>query len=215
MCHNINNQDLGEELHPCRAEFLLIRRGSRLGGSMSERKLAANRANARLSTGPRTPQGKTRSSSNALKHGLLSGQILLDHEKAEDLEALREGIYEELQPIGPLEQTLVEKIVACAWLQKRALTFEAALMKYECRGARMASSGPVIEGEEPGLGVAAVRMLNGGALDRIQRYETSKERQMYKALHELQRLQAVRQNGMALVPVAIDVDVQGDGPTSQ
>ena len=56
-------------------------------------------------------------------------------------------------------------------------------------------------------------MLNSGALDRIQRYETSKERQMYRALHELQRLQAARHNDVALAPVTVDVDVQGDGPS--
>ena len=36
---------------------------------------------------------------------------------------------------------------------------------------------------------------------------------MYKALHELQRLQAGRQNIMALAPVAVDVDARGDGPS--
>src|SRR5579871_5074741 len=37
---------------------------------VSERKLAANRSNARASTGPRTAAGKARSSRNALRHGL-------------------------------------------------------------------------------------------------------------------------------------------------
>jgi len=36
----------------------------------SERQLAANRANARKSSGPRSASGKTRASRNALKHGL-------------------------------------------------------------------------------------------------------------------------------------------------
>src|SRR4051794_7266004 len=36
----------------------------------SERRLAANRANARLSTGPRSAEGKAASSGNALRHGL-------------------------------------------------------------------------------------------------------------------------------------------------
>ena len=37
---------------------------------VSEKKLAANRANARLSKGPSTPEGKARSSQNACKHHL-------------------------------------------------------------------------------------------------------------------------------------------------
>jgi hypothetical protein len=36
----------------------------------SERQIAANRANAKLSTGPKSAAGKLRSNRNALKHGL-------------------------------------------------------------------------------------------------------------------------------------------------
>src|SRR4051794_28327039 len=36
----------------------------------SNRQIEANRRNAKRSTGPRTEQGKTRSSRNALRHGL-------------------------------------------------------------------------------------------------------------------------------------------------
>ena len=42
----------------------------------SDRKCQANRANAQKSTGPRSPEGKRRSSRNALKHGLLSSQVV-------------------------------------------------------------------------------------------------------------------------------------------
>ena len=47
----------------------------------SERRLAANRANAKRSTGPRTVQGRYTSSRNALRHGLASAapsQLLTD-----------------------------------------------------------------------------------------------------------------------------------------
>lgn len=42
-------------------------------GSASARRLRANRANARLSTGPRSRDGKARASRNALRHGLSLG----------------------------------------------------------------------------------------------------------------------------------------------
>ncbi|MBT6095099.1 MAG: hypothetical protein HOH04_10810, partial [Rhodospirillaceae bacterium] len=42
----------------------------------SAAQIDANRANARRSTGPRTPGGKTVSRSNALKHGLYAERIL-------------------------------------------------------------------------------------------------------------------------------------------
>ena len=53
----------------------------------SEKKAEANRRNALKSTGPKTPEGKDAVRLNALKHGLLSEEILLP---GEDEEALRE-----------------------------------------------------------------------------------------------------------------------------
>ena len=44
---------------------------------------------------------------------------------------------------------------------------------------------------------------------RLARYETSLERSLYKALHELQRLQAPRAGRAVLPPVAVDVNVDG------
>jgi hypothetical protein len=53
---------------------------------ISERKLQANRANAKRSTGPRTEAGKAASRKNALKHGILSRSI--DLLPAIDLDSL-------------------------------------------------------------------------------------------------------------------------------
>src|SRR6185295_10000903 len=47
---------------------------------LSPRNLSANRRNAKHSTGPRTPQGKTKSSQNSLKHGLCSQSPTLPNE---------------------------------------------------------------------------------------------------------------------------------------
>jgi hypothetical protein len=50
------------------------------------------------------------------------------------------------------------------------------------------------------------------AFSKLSRYETAIWRSLYKALHELQRLQAARHaQGDVLPPIALDVDVSG-GP---
>ncbi len=49
----------------------------------------------------------------------------------------------------------------------------------------------------------------GLELDRLLKYEGSIEKQFYKALHELQRLQAARNHQPVPPPVAIDIDVTG------
>jgi hypothetical protein len=57
----------------------------------SDRKIAANRANARASTGPKTTQGRIRSARNALRHAL-SLPIYSDPALSEDVEALAREI---------------------------------------------------------------------------------------------------------------------------
>lgn len=42
----------------------------------------ANRRNGRLSNGRKTPEGKAASAKNAIKHGLLSREVLLPDEDA-------------------------------------------------------------------------------------------------------------------------------------
>ncbi len=50
--------------------------------------IAANQANAQLSTGPRTGQGKSVASRNATKHGFTGKSILLPGENPQEFESL-------------------------------------------------------------------------------------------------------------------------------
>jgi hypothetical protein len=54
-------------------------------------KISANRANARVSTGPKTAQGRVRSARNAHRHGL-SLPVLADPVLSEEIEALAHEI---------------------------------------------------------------------------------------------------------------------------
>jgi hypothetical protein len=52
---------------------------------------------------------------------------------------------------------------------------------------------------------------DGRVLEKIGRYEAAAERSLYKALHELQRLQAARQGQAVTPPAVLDVDVTVGG----
>ena len=57
----------------------------------SARKIRANRANARASSGPKTAAGKAQSAQNAFRHGF-NVPIWLDPDLASDVEALAQRI---------------------------------------------------------------------------------------------------------------------------
>jgi len=97
--------------------------------TVSERKLKANRENAKKSTGPKTPRGKALSRRNALKHGLFATQITDFEALSEDpnkyLELLK-GLWNQYQPIGKAEAIEVERIAICFWRLRRAWRYENA-----------------------------------------------------------------------------------------
>ncbi len=98
-------------------------------GSVSLKKLAANRRNALKSTGPKTPRGRAVSKMNALQHGILSREVLVRglnlHENSRELDALSERFWQELKPAGPVEEMLVDQIVTTHWRLRRALRAES------------------------------------------------------------------------------------------
>ncbi|MEE9443219.1 MAG: hypothetical protein V3V99_11205 [candidate division Zixibacteria bacterium] len=57
--------------------------------------------------------------------------------------------------------------------------------------------------------VVSRELGKNGAWLNLTRYETTIEKQIYKALHELIRFQAARKGENPQVPMAIDVDISG------
>src|SRR5215216_1757460 len=121
----------------------------------SARKAAANRQNALKSTGPKTPDGKAAVRLNALRHGLLSEEILLPGEDEEALRELAEGLGAELQPVGELEKNLVDRIIFLTWRLRRLGRVETGIFAWELEQGSM--WGPVTSA----LGLAFIRDSNG------------------------------------------------------
>ena len=94
----------------------------------SKRQIAANRRNARKSTGPKSAAGKAASSANALRHGLAAARaVVLPDEDADAYERLRQGVIADLDPAGALQEALAQRIVVLLWRLDRAARLEAEL----------------------------------------------------------------------------------------
>ena len=165
----------------------------------SERQLAANRANARKSTGPRSASGKKRASRNALKHGLntpmsgaafaqemeaLARQIAGNPEDRWRMAAARDAAEAQLElvRVQRVVVALIERIAAFGRLERRKLfrtiRDETAWMVLTCLGARLGKTQPkcavdplpAMPTDEPARTTEAVRRALPDLL-RLNRYE--------------------------------------------
>jgi hypothetical protein len=97
------------------------------GNHMTDKQLEANRANAQLSTGPRTEEGKRRSSFNGFKSGIYSKIHIATPEETESFQLHCAAYRDELAPAGAIETDLVQLIAEDRWRLKRAHCIENAL----------------------------------------------------------------------------------------
>ena len=215
------------------------------------KQIEANRRNSRRATGPITRIGKAKSKMNAMKHGLLAADLVVRGEDPAEFAGVLENLADELQPQGPLEAQLVERVAACMWRLRRLYRVEAALLNRESlkieisdaskevgsyeeyesdiddfepvqvtdekrhdRATKRLDKALGLAREEAGnLGAAYRRdAINADVISKLSRYEAAIERSLYRAIHELQRVQAARQNGQHPPSLAVDVTVDGPGP---
>jgi hypothetical protein len=153
----------------------------------SLRKIEPNRRNARQSTGPKTPEGKARSSQNAIDHGCASQAILLHNESPTLLASLRQSLLDHFQPANPVEQQLVLDLVAARWRTFRTWAHESATLDLA-----IDASAPEIEKlvQQPDLPTRLAfgfdKMAKSSpSLELLHRYETRYHRQFYRALAAL------------------------------
>lgn len=98
----------------------------------SAAKIESNRRNALKSTGPKTADGKARSSRNAFKHGLTAGAVAFDDH---DYQAHLQSWVKDARPVGPIERAMVERAAHAAWRLQRSARQEAALHRHNVRQA--------------------------------------------------------------------------------
>ena len=94
-----------------------------------------NRRNAQKSTGPRTPEGKSRSRFNAVKHGLAAKTLVLPGEDPEVFQMRIEAWTADLQPENDVEQYLVERAATISWQLDRVNRADASRLASIIRDA--------------------------------------------------------------------------------
>lgn len=89
-------------------------------------KIAANRENAKKSTGPRTAHGKAAAAMNAVRHAVFAAAPVVPGEDPAAWAAHLAGVLASLAPVGLLEERLAGRAAAILWRLDRVTRFEAA-----------------------------------------------------------------------------------------
>ena len=104
------------------------------------RKRSGHRRTARGATGPLSATGKAGSRLNAVRHGILSAEVVVRglriQEREDEFRALRARFLESLAPEGPVEEMLVERIVTMQWRLRRVLVAETGEIALSVDGGR-------------------------------------------------------------------------------
>ena len=182
----------------------------------SDKKIRANRENGGKSPGP-TDTSKSRFS--ARKHGLASKGLTAIDDGAAYRTIVRE-LKREKNPIGILETELVEAAAfdMVGWRRARLLEgqqitsllhppqHEKNLLKeldFNLQGALL----------DPGIPAAIVPGNVEQLLNVFQRYQSCFANRLFRTLHELERLQRMRQGERLPAPAAVDFSIRAEiGP---
>ena len=159
----------------------------------TEAQRKANRQNAKKSTGPRTPEGKARSSQNAIKHGLLARDAVMADEDPAEYDRQLQILEENLFPKNAIEFELVLQIADSRWRLRRITRIEAGLTthEYHCTDGFTRKQYPntVVpgrNGENQLLGKSMQDRTQ--ALNNLARYRTMTSRDITRALKMIRQL---------------------------
>ena len=177
---------------------------------VSPQRLAANRANAAKSTGPRTPAGKAHSSQNARKHIFTASTFAVVRlEDLQEIARLRDDLIAVYRPVNSQELFALERVALAQQAILRAARLESGFLS-NCLGESLDTRG---EFRPPSHSQVAVEIETNQAQERnfrladgfhrlitqsnsfalLLRYQAQAERQYRRAIEELERLKVLRE----------------------
>jgi uncharacterized protein YheU (UPF0270 family) len=124
--------------------------------------------------------------------GLLSDEVLMEGENKLEMELLQDKLIKELKPANKIESIIVDRIISSMWRLKRYLKIESQIMDYMTSGIEEYEHGFFSTRKRTDKEISqlkAFKLAEGkGRLEEFCKYEIILERQIYRALNELNKL---------------------------
>ena len=172
--------------------------------------IEANRRNAKKG-GPRTAEGKAVTSRNARKHGIFAAA--LTEFDAGELHHVHDELVSWLEPVGPLEAMLVEKLAHTYLRLQRCARAEAELHIQTWDPKWTPDGLPSFDLRGSDERRSSFRYDQFADMVKlIGRYDTALTNQMVKLMHEIERLRRLRAGEAVAPPLAADVSVELQAP---
>jgi hypothetical protein len=158
---------------------------------VSERRIEANRRNAQRSTGPRTPQGRARSSINALRHGITGQVSIMTTEDRAAHDKFVQELIDRLRPEDPLELQFASLVAEDFWRLQRIRSVENDIL-----ALGNFSEAADIDVDHPEIHTSLTRaqtfLDRSKDFERLTLYEQRINRAIEKNRRQLDELQAER-----------------------
>jgi hypothetical protein len=141
--------------------------------------------------GPKTPEGKRRSSQNATRHGLLANTVVLPCESEEHFLVLLDEYMHDFSPQSRIERDLVEELAATRWRLQRIWGMECTILQIGIKRSEQ-----TLKAEFPGVAagnlVSTLAFMEMSTTDRslqlLHRYEARLSRRFHQIQTELRAL---------------------------
>jgi hypothetical protein len=160
----------------------------------SDKQINANRQNGK-NGGPKTPAGRAAVRNDALKHGLAAKHpVLFCDKEREAFDMYHEILQAELQPVGIMEQMLVDQIADAYWRRQRIIVLETGLFditKAEIEKEVKTRFKDLTDSGFKHL-IARTDARKEDMLRRYYRYDAQFERSFFKSWNALKSLQSAR-----------------------
>ena len=162
----------------------------------TKKQAAANKRNARKSTGPKTEESKKRASRNAFKHGVLTRAVVSPVEDVEEFVELFSALLGEFEPDTYFGQLLVKRLALLLWREQRLAEAEVKELTPAPIDVEIAAH-VLVEvaeqhGVEAGREVAAQSLKQYGLIVPIERqllvgrYQTMLTNQIRKTIEDIE-----------------------------